>query len=43
MKNWLKNLSLLDHPLWSLKNQVFIGKTQWGGAYEDRGSKRSPN
>ena len=26
-----------------MKNPIFIGKTQRGGAYEDSGSKRSPN
>ena len=43
MKNWPKTLSLLDRSLWSLKNLIFIGKIQQGGAYEDRGSKCSPN
>jgi len=43
MKNWPKNLFLLGRSLYALKNSVFIGKTHRGGAYEDRGSKRSPN
>ena len=43
MKNWPKIYLCLVIPLYALKNLVFIGKTQWGGAYEDRGSKRSPN
>ena len=34
---------MYDRSLYALKNSVFIGKTQQGGAYEDRGSKLSPN
>ena len=34
---------LLHCSLWSLKNLVVVGKTQRGGVYEDRGSKRFPN
>ena len=36
MKNWPKNLSLLDRPLLPLRLQVFIGEIQRVEEHEDR-------
>ena len=42
MKNWPKNLSLLDRSLYTKKSHYLKAKTKWGRAYEDRGAKSSP-